>query len=322
MKNGKLIKIINRFYLWVVLGLAVAVFSVMSPTFLTVRNLTNIFVQNSYLVIATIGIMLIMISGGADLSVSYQMGLTACIMGKMLKAGVATPTVLIVGLLCGAVLGFVNGGVTVLLKVHPMVTTLATMTIYQGVAYVISGALTFSGFPDSFKFFGQYYIGGVLPVSVIVMFIMIAIAVFMLNFTHFGRNIYALGGNEEAARLAGINTQKMRILTFVVSGSFVAVATIVFSGRMGSASPGLAGDAVFTCFSACVLGGISFRGGEGRVLGVVLGVMIFGVLSTGMQLIGLTIYSQYIVKGLLLVAAIAFDNFQKASQGRRVSGNL
>lgn len=322
MKNKKIINIVNKYYLWVVLFLAVGIFSLLSPSFLTVRNLTNIFVQNAYMVVATIGIMLIMISGGADLSVSYQMGLTACIMGKMLKAGVSTPAVLLVGLACGAVLGFINGGVTVLLKVHPMVTTLATMTVFQGVAYVFSGALTFSGFPDSFKFFGQYYIGGILPVSVIIMFLMIAIAVFMLNYTHFGRNIYALGGNEEAARLAGIDTDKVRILTFVVSGLFVAVATIMFAGRMGSASPSLAGDAVFTCFSACVLGGISFRGGEGKVIGVVLGVMIFGVLSTGMQLVGLTIYSQYVVKGVLLVAAIAFDNFQKSVQGRSVSSSL
>jgi ribose transport system permease protein len=322
LNKNKFLEILNRFYLWIVLIVAILFFSIASPAFLTWRNLTNIFVQNTYLIIATIGIMLIMISGGADLSVSYQMGLASVVMGKMLKSGVPTVWVVITGLAVGIFLGFINGYFTVLLKVHPMVTTLATMTIFQGVAWVISGQLAFSGFPESFKWIGQHYFFGLIPVSFVIMLVMVALAYFMLNKTYFGRYIYALGGNEEAARLAGVNTKKMRILTFVVSGFFVGVATIVFTSRMGSAAPGLASEAMFTCFSACVLGGISFRGGEGKVGGVVLGVFIFGVLSTGLQLIGLSIYTQYIVKGILLVAAIAFDNFQKTAQGRSLSSSL
>lgn len=320
--KSKLQRFVEKWYLFLVLCLVIVFFSVASPKFLTVRNLTNIFVQNAYLVIATLGIMMIMISGGADLSVSYQMGLNAVIMGMMMDAGIPTWIVVCTGLLVGVILGLINGVITVSLKVHPMVTTLATMTIFQGGAYVLCGALTFSNFPASFKWFGQHYIGGVLPVSVVIMVVMVIIAHVMLTYTYFGRSIYALGGNEEATRLAGINTVFMRVMTFVVSGLFVAVATIVFTSRMGSAAPAMAADAVFTCFSACVLGGISFRGGAGKVMGVVLGVMIFGCLSTGMQLIGLSTYSQYIVKGILLIAAIAYDNFQKSARGQSISSSL
>ena len=322
MKKSTTSEIFNKYYLFLVLVLVIAFFSIASPVFLTVRNLTNIFVQNAYMIIASVGIAMIMISGGADLSVSYQMGLNACLMGMMMKSGIPTVIVVIAGIAAGILMGFLNGYITVLLKVHPMVTTLATMTIFQGAAYVISGALTFSGFPDSFKWIGQSYIGGIIPVSVIIMLVVVVAAHCFLTYSYWGRFIYALGGNEEAARLAGVNTQKMRVLTFVVAGFFVAVATIVFTSRMGSASPSLASDAVFTCFSACVLGGISFRGGEGKVIGVVIGVLIFGTLSTGMQLIGLTTYSQYIVKGLLLVGAIAFDNFQKTRKGESLVGTL
>lgn len=312
-------KILSKYYLFVVLFITILFFTIMSPAFLSLRNLINIFVQNAYMVIATVGIMLIMISGGADLSVSYQIGVNACIMGLMMANGISTPMVIVAALVCGLALGFINGIITVTLKVHPMVTTLATMSIFQGMAYIICKGITFSGFPESFKAIGQHYLWGKLPISVIIMFVMVILAHVMLKYTNFGRYIYALGGNEEAAYLAGINTVRMRVLTFAVSSIFVAVASIVFTSRIGSASPTLASDAVFTCFSACVLGGISFRGGEGNVVGVVLGVFIFGLLSNGMQLIGLSIYGQYVVKGILLILAISFDNYQKASRVKKAA---
>lgn len=306
-------KILQKYYLFIVLIIVIAFFAVTSKTFFSVKNLTNILVQNSYLIIATIGISLIMISGGADLSVSYQMGLVSVMVGKaILEWGVSPAVGVIIGLATGIILGFINGYFTVLLDVHPMVTTLATMTVFQGLAYIISDSKTYFSFPAEFKAIGQRYIfGNTVPICVIIMVVAVVIAYIMLNHTYFGRYIYAIGGNQEAARLAGINVRIIRILAFIVSGLFVSVSAIVLTARTGSGSAGIAGDAVFSCFTACVLGGISFKGGGGNVLGVVIGTLIIGVLGNGMQMIGLSMYSQYIVKGIILVGAIAFDNYQR-----------
>ena len=309
-------KILEKYYILIVLVLVGIFFSIAAPNFFTLRNLTNIFVQNSYLIIATIGIAMIMISSGADLSVSYQIGLVSIVAGKTLtQMGLPTVVGIILGILTGILLGFINGFCTVKLKVHPMVTTMATMTIYQGIAFVISNSETYFNFPEAFKAIGQGYIGPI-PICSIIMVICVIIGYIMLTKTYFGRYIYSLGGNEEAARLSGVNVKLVRVLAFVISGVFVAIAALVVTARTGSASAGIATDAMFTCFTACVLGGISFNGGGGNVLNVVLSVFILGMLANGMQMMGLSIYAQYVAKGVLLIAAIAYDNYQKAAKLR------
>lgn len=309
-------KILEKYYILIVLILVGVFFSIAAPNFFTLRNLTNIFVQNSYLIIATIGIAMIMISSGADLSVSYQIGLVSIVAGKTLtQMGLPTVVGIILGVLTGILLGFINGFCTVKLRVHPMVTTMATMTIYQGIAFVTSNSETYFNFPDAFKAIGQGYIGPV-PICSIIMVFCVIIGYIMLTKTYFGRYVYSLGGNEEAARLSGINVKLVRVLAFVISGIFVAVAALVVTARTGSASAGIATDAMFTCFTACVLGGISFNGGGGNVLNVVLSVFILGMLANGMQMMGLSIYAQYVAKGVLLIAAIAYDNYQKAAKLR------
>lgn len=309
-------KVLEKYYILIVLILVGVFFSIAAPNFFTLRNLTNIFVQNSYLIIATIGIAMIMISSGADLSVSFQIGLVSIVAGKVLtQMGLPTPVGIILGLLTGMACGFINGFCTVTLKVHPMVTTMATMTIYQGIAFVSSNSETYFNFPVAFKAIGQGYIGPI-PICSIIMVVCVLVGYIMLTKTYFGRYIYSLGGNEEAARLSGINVKLVRVLAFVISGLFVGIAALVVTARTGSASAGIATDAMFTCFTACVLGGISFSGGGGNVLNVVLSVFILGMLSNGMQMMGLSIYAQYIAKGVLLIVAIAYDNYQKAAKMR------
>jgi len=314
MKNAQLI--IEKLYIFIILIVAIIFFAIAAPNFFTVLNLTNIFVQNSYLIIATIGIAMIMISSGADLSVSFQIGIVSVVLGKLMtKAGVHFIPSILIAIALGALLGSVNGVCAIKLKVHPMVATMATMTIYQGIAYVSSNSETYFNFPAAFKAIGQGKAGPV-PVCVIIMAAAVAIGWFLLNKTYFGRYVYSLGGNEEATRLAGVNTKKVRMLIFLIAGMFVGVAAIVLTARTGSASAGIAADAMFSCFTACILGGISFSGGGGNILNVIVSVLILGVLSNGMQMMGASIYAQYIAKGILLVAAIAYDNFQKARRMR------
>lgn len=305
-------KFVEKFYILILLIISIIFFAIAAPRFFTVLNLTNILIQNSYLIIATIGISMIMISSGADLSVSYQIGIVSIVLGKLLtKMNVPVAVAIIIALVLGAFLGSVNGFCAIKLKVHPMVATMATMTIYQGIAYVSSNSETYFDFPDAFKKIGQGKIGPI-PICVILMIIAVLIGWFMLNKTYFGRYIYSIGGNEEATRLAGVNTMKVRMFIFLVAGLFVGVSAIVLTSRTGSASAGIAADAMFSCFTACILGGISFSGGGGNVLSVIFSVLIIGVLSNGIQMMGGSIYVQYIVKGVLLVGAIAYDNYQKA----------
>jgi ribose transport system permease protein len=305
-------KILKKYYLTCVLILLLTIFGFLSDNFFTLQNLTNIFVQNAFLIVATIGITFIMISGGADLSISYQMSLVGVITCMcMVQFNLPVWICVIIGILVGAFLGFVNGYLTNKLKVHSMVVSLGTMTIYQGAAYLISGSKSYFNLPGEFKAIGQNYVLGI-PVSVIIMFFMVGIAVFILNKTYFGRYIYAIGGNSEAARLAGINIKFISIAAFSVASTFIAISGIMFAARAGSANAGMAGDAVFTCITGCVLGGINFGGGGGKIPNVVIAVLILGVLANGMQLTGMGIYPQYIAKGIILLVAIGYNNYQKS----------
>lgn len=308
--------IFKRFYLLFVLAIVIIFFGIASPNFFTVTNITNVFVQNVYTIIATIGISLIMISGGADMSVSYLMSLSAiitsiCLLDFKVPVGIA----FIIGFLSGASLGLINGLLSITLKVHTMIVTLATMTIFEGMAYLISNSNSYFNFPDAFKAIGQQYIFGVIPICVVVMVVMVGLASFILNKTYFGRYIYAIGGNRDAARLAGINVSLVTVISFVIAGAYIGCASMILTARSGSANAGMAKDAVFDCITACVLGGISFFGGEGKVWGVVTGCLIIGFLANGMQLVGMGIYPQYIAKGIILVVAIGYDTHQ---QNRKV----
>lgn len=309
-ENAK--KILKKYTIILVLIGLIALFSLINPVFFSVTNFTNILVQQSYVIIAAIGLSFVMIGGGMDLSVGYQMSLVGvitsiCIMWYNIPVAAA----IVIGLAVGSILGMINGIAAVKLKVHPLIITLGTMTIFQGASYIISKSNPIYGLPQSFKFFGQGYIGPV-PFSVILMIIVALIASFILNKTYFGRFVYALGSNEEAAHLAGVNINKIKIYIFMICGFFVALSSIILVGRAGSATSATGIGTEFTCMTAAVLGGISFKGGSGKIWGVITGVLILGVLSSGMQIIGLGTYPQYVAKGLVLLAAVGFDNYQKS----------
>lgn len=313
-KQNKLIILLKKYAIFFVLIGLIALFSALTPFFFTLQNLTNVFVQQSYVIIAAVGLSFVMISGGMDLSLGYQMavvGVSTAVLMKNLNVPVWIS--ILAGCLLGIGLGLCNGIGAVTLKVHPLIVTLGTMTMFQGLAYIISNQKVILNLPPSFKFLGQGYVFGFLPVSVILMAIVVAAASFVLNKTYIGRHIYAIGSNEEAAHLAGINVRRVKLTVFAICGFFVSIASMVLFARAGSAAPSTGPGTEFSCMTAAVLGGVSFKGGEGKMWGVVTGVLILGVLSNGMQLIGMGTYSQYIVKGAVLLAAVWFDTYQKAS---------
>ena len=303
----------------IILILLLIVFGIMSPNFLTFKNLMNICTQNAYFIIASIGVAMIMISGGTDLSVGQIMSVVGvCVAIFMQRAGLPIPIAILLGLILGAVLGCFNGFAANILKIHPMIVTLATMTMFQGISYTISGSQSFFNFADSYKIIGQGYVGAV-SVPVILAIIVAVVFHFVLEMTCFGRFVYATGGNGEAARLAGINTKRIRVIVFALGGILFAIAAVILTARGGSANSGIGPGTEFDAITACVLGGVSFIGGEGKVKGVVIGCLILGVLSNGMQLIGMGVYVQFIVKGIILMLSIGYDTYQKQAKVKKVT---
>lgn len=311
--------IIKRNMIFVILILLIILFGIWSPNFLTFKNLMNICTQNAYLLLATIGMGLVMISGGTDLSIGYLMSVVVvCTAALMEWVGLPIWVAIILGIAIGCVLGAINGFAANLLNIHPMIVTLATMTVFQGISYLISGSQSIYNLKDGFKFLGQGYLG---PISVpVLLAIVVCIIVhFVLKKTYFGRYIYAVGGNPEASRLAGVNVKRIKLLVFVICGFLCACAAIILTARTGSANSSMGSTAMFNCITACVIGGVSFIGGEGDVKGMIVGVLILGVLSNGMQLVGMGIYVQYVVKGIILLAAIGYDTYSKSVKVKKVA---
>ncbi|TAH66835.1 MAG: ABC transporter permease [Anaerolineaceae bacterium] len=312
--KDKIIKLLKKYTIVLVLIGLICLFGLIKPVFFSWKNFTNILIQQSYVIIAAIGLSFVMISGGMDLSIGYQMSLVGVITTiSMMWYNIPIFLCIFIGLVTGIILGLINGLAAVKLKVHPLIITLGTMTIFQGASYIISNSNPIYGLPDSFKFIGQGFVGPI-PFCVILAAIVALVASFILNKTYFGRYIYAIGGNEEAAHLAGVNTKRVKLYVFMICGGFVALSAIILVARAGSATSATGPGTEFTCMTAAVLGGISFKGGSGKIWGVITGVLILGVLSTGMQIIGLGTYPQYIAKGIVLLAAVGFDNYQKTAR--------
>lgn len=320
MGKSKVQKILrNNMMILILLGLMV-IFTILTPNFLTTRNVMNILTQNAYFIIATIGVAMIMISGGTDLSVGQIIAVIGVSIGLLVKnVGVPVPLAIVIAVLIGIFLGAFNGFAANLLRIHPMIVTLATMTIFKGISYTLSGSKSFYDFGATYKFIGQGDIFGI-SVPVILAIVIALIIHFVLEKTCFGRFIYAVGApGSEAARLAGINVSKIKVMVFSIAGILYAVATIVLTSRGDSASSSIGPGVEFDAITACVLGGVSFIGGEGSVKGAVVGCLILGVLGNGMQLIGMGTYTQNIVKGLILMASIGYDTYQRQAKVKKVA---
>lgn len=317
-KNEKhgLLFYMKELTLVIVLFVLLLLFYCFAPKFMTIENIKNILVQNAYIIVSSIGMAFVIIGGGIDLSVGYQISLVGVITTISIQwFHLPVWCSVLIGLMTGILLGAINGFLSVKLQVHPMVITLATMAIYQGISYIITNSNSIYGLPDSFKFIGQGKILGI-PVSIIITVIVLIGATFFLSKTYPGRYIYALGGNGEAARLSGVNTSAMRVISFAICGFFVAVASILLVSRSGSMNSSVGAGTEFTCITAAVLGGVSMAGGEGKVWKVCVGAIILGVLSNGMQFVGLGVYPQYVAKGIILMAAISFDTYQKTAKSK------
>jgi len=308
---------LKKYTVMFVLAVLMVLFSYASPYFLTVRNLTNIVTQNTYFIIVAIGLSFVMIGGGIDLSVGYQMSLVG-VVTAMLMVVYQLPVWLAVtlGLLLGTLLGLLNGLIVSSIKVFPLIATLATSIVFQGISYMISKANTFRGYPEGFLFLTKEKILGI-PFDVFLALVIAILVSIVYSETVFGFRLMALGGNEEASRLSGINIRKMKITLYTLCGFFTAIGTMVMISKANTTNSSFGPGTEFIALTAAIVGGISFMGGEGNIPALIAGVFILAVLGNGMQLAGWGTYAQFIVRGLILLGAVTFDEYQRNSKNTR-----
>ncbi len=316
--------------IYVVLLVLLAIIIFQDPTFLSLMNLSNILTQSSVRIIIALGVAGLIVTQGTDLSAGRQVGLAAVVAATLLQAmdnankvfphmdTVPIPLVILTVCVIGGIIGLVNGLIIAYLKVTPFITTLGTMIIVYGINslyYDFVGASPIAGFDEKFSTFAQGFIRlGDFKLSYITFYALIAIFfVWVLwNKTRFGKNIFAIGGNPEAARVSGVNVNLNLILIYALSGVFYAFGGMLEAGRIGSATNNLGFMYELDAIAACVVGGVSFAGGVGTVAGVVTGVLIFTVINYGLTYIGVNPYWQYIIKGGIIIFAVALDSLKYA----------
>lgn len=307
---------------FLVLIFLVILFTFIAPNFMTFGNLRTLIRQISFAGISAVGLMFVMIGGGIDLSIGSQIVFSNVLLAIMmvdwkLQPAVAIPLILLVG----TGLGVINGILCIKLKIHPLIITLGTAAIFKGVGYIINQSRNIMGFPDSFRWFGQGYVWEI-PVPVIVMILVALLGAFILTKTYFGRQVFALGGNEEAARLAGVNIDRTKVVLFMISGFITSITTVLLLSRVFAGQTITGQGLEFDCLTAALLGGVSFKGGEGSVFGLMVGMLIIGVLNNAMQLATFPDFSQQVVKGSVLLIAVAFDVYQKNRKAKETVAHV
>jgi hypothetical protein len=301
-------------------------------SFLSLTNFSNVLTQSSVRIIIALGVAGLIVTQGTDLSVGRQVGLAAVISATLLQAvdnvnkvfpdlGVV-PIPMVILLVCaiGALIGLVNGVIVTVMNVTPFIATLGTMLIIYGVNslyYDYVGSAPIAGFDGAYSAFTQGFfdIGG-FRLSYITIYAIVAIALMWViwNKTRFGKNLFAIGGNPEAARVSGVNVTLNLIGIYTLSGVFYAFGGLLEAGRIGSATNNLGFMYEMDAIAACVIGGVSFSGGVGTVFGVVIGVVIFTLINYGLSYIGVNPYWQYIIKGSIIVLAVAIDSLKHAKK--------
>jgi ribose transport system permease protein len=286
--------------------------AITSPDFLSVGNLLNVFRQVSINALIAFGMTLVILLGGIDLSVGSILALSSVLTALMLSHGIDPVVATSVGVLAGAGMGMINGVIISKGKVAPFIATLGTMTILRGLSLVFSEGRPITGLDsDFFAMLGGGYVAGFIPVPVIMMLVMFAVFWFVLKRTVFGRHVYAVGGNEEAEGLSGINTDRIKIWVYTLSGAMAATAGMILTSRLNSAQPTAGTGYELDAIAAVVLGGTSLTGGRGWIFGTLVGALLIGILNNGLNLLGVSSFYQQVIKGVVILLAVLLDRANK-----------
>lgn len=299
---------IDRFLPIVGLTLLVVVITIMNQQFLSPDNLLNLLRQVSINGLIAFGMTFVILTGGIDLSVGSILAFSSAMTALIITSGIDPMFAMLLGCVVGLLAGAVNGLLVTAGGMAPFIVTLATMTIYRGATLVVTDGNPITGLGDSlmFQLFGKGYFFGI-PVPAVTMIITFVILYIILNKTVFGRETYAIGGNETAAALSGIKVNRRKIMIYALSGLMSALAGIILASRLDSAQPTAGETYELDAIAAVVLGGTSLMGGKGRIVGTLIGVLIIGVLNNGLNLVGVSSFYQQIIKGLVIVVAVLID---------------
>jgi ribose transport system permease protein len=308
-------KALDRFITFVAVIVLFILFSFVAPNFFTLRSILSLALQTSAVTMMGIGVTFTIITGGVDLSIGSIVALSGTIAVMVARAGVPIWFSMIIGLIVGVVAGLLNGLMITRLKLSPFIATLGMMMVARGVALTITNANAWPA-PEGFGDLGNNTIFGTgpkfpgIPYPVIIMVVVALIFSFFLGKTRHGRYTYAVGSNEEAARLSGIKVNQVKIIAYIISGLLAALVGIILASRMVTSQPNSAISYEMNAIAAAVIGGTSMMGGVGTVLGTVIGSFIIGILTVGLTMSGANYFLQQIVIGLVVIGAVTIDKFR------------
>lgn len=320
---SKFLEVYGIILVVVVMMLALAM--IKPEVFLTAQNLTNILKQNASLALLALGMYVVIVTAGIDLSVGSIMALGMVALAIASKAGVPWPVVLLIAPAIGLAVGWVNGiGLTVLKLPHPFIMTLGTLNVARGLTYLISNGAPISGLQPEVRYLGQaYYDFGLfpppagLPASLILVAVCALGLWFFLERTNMGRHIFAIGGNPHAARVSGINVDRTLVVVYMISGFFAGLSGLLLAGRTDSGFPNAGLGIELDAIAAVIIGGASFFGGRGTVVGVLAGVLIMGILRNGLNINNVSAFWQQILIGLVIIIAVYIDVLRRRAAVRR-----
>ncbi len=286
------------------------IFAALTPIFLTPSNLTNILVQSAITGIIGIGMTLVIIQGGIDLSVGPVVALVAVVVATQMVNKVPVPMAILIGLLLGIAAGIFNGVMIAYVNLQPFIVTLGTMSLLRGVALVYTNGDPIFNVPRAFRsIFSGAYLG--IPGPIVFMFAVAIVAFLILNYTRVGIYMKSIGGNEEAARMSGVNTRKYKVVTYAICSVFTAIAGLVMLGRLGAAEPIAGSGFELDAIAAAAVGGTSMSGGKGNIPGTILGALILGSLRNGLTLMNVQAFYQLLASGAIILVAVTLDRFTR-----------
>ena len=305
-KSFDLKNFLMKYIMYLFLVLMCIVLAIASDKFLTPTNLMTIVKQISIQSIVAIGMTMIIITGNIDLSVGSVVAFCSVIGAMMMNKGLPMAAAIVIAIAAGALIGFITGGVTAKLRLHSFLVTLALMTAIRGLAQTLTNGRPVAGLPDAFGKIASASIGPV-PLLVVYMIVLYAIFIYVMKYTAFGRSIYAVGGNQESARLSGINVDRVKTMVFVIAG-------VLLTSKVRSGDPTCANAWEMDTIAGAIIGGTNMMGGEGKLGGTIIGLLFVGILANGMVLLGVSAYMQSVIKGLVIFLAVIINSVQKRSQ--------
>jgi ribose transport system permease protein len=291
----------------IALALIVITLSLTSEAFLTSNNVLNVLRQTALLFLLASGLTIVILTAGLDLSVGANIGLSACLAATIIKSTGSISLALFAGMGSGFLIGLINGGLIAFLRIPPFIATYGMLWILHGVTYWFMGGETIHGFPADFRAIGSGYLWGI-PIPVFLMLAFLLVGMIFLQRTRWGQDIYSVGANREAARLSGIPVNSRLVLAYVMSGLMAGLASLIFLARLNSAEGDIGEAMTLPAIAAVLIGGTSLFGGVGTITGTLIGALILTLVLNGMNLLSINASWQPLVTGVIVIAAVYFDN--------------